>query len=109
MKAEEIMRMINKRGAVANEIFFTCASLIEEDDETESVKDAKATLVYNCTIKGMKIILDNPSFYEERAGIKERNRKRMVKDLEIMSPIEFEDDAPILDYERLENAMIKSL
>lgn len=99
MKADEIIQMINKKGAVARDFFYGIHDNIKHDnilqlyDLNESDEDI-AVLAFNFTISMMEFILKNPEYYERRCKIKERNRQRICKDLKGMERLGYPDDSP---------------
>lgn len=115
MRAEEIRKMIDKKGHVAREIFnalfykyYNSPDLCWDEDYIYD-EDVISTLHYNITILFMEKIRDNPSFYKERFYLSERNISRMEKDLKTMSRIDYPEEYNYMDFNNLEQFMTKSL
>lgn len=108
MNIDDILMMVDKRGGIVKDIFFTkFAFLIDNWFLTDGCKVVGLAIVsYNFTISMLKDILDNPEFYERVCHIKERNRKRIIKDLEKMSPIDYSDDYGSFDLKNIEENMV---
>ena len=111
MRADEIMNLINKRGAVAKSIFYCwipklIEQITDEDYPVCHLMDSVATISYNGTIKALNWMLENPEFFEKRCKINERNRVRMRKDLENMSFLEYPTQVDDIDFEPLEQQFV---
>ena len=100
MTKEEIQRMINRKGAIVQELFTVIFIVYTYEkrrgnyilcDERFKDDDKIATFCYNVTILMTNIVLDNPTFFEYY-GVFERSRKRAQKDLETMTRLEYGDD-----------------
>lgn len=96
MTANEIQKMINQKGAATQQIFKAYTDLLKQRRNDGKFKelfddDFIATYSYNCTILLLNKILVFPSFFDRECSVKERNRKRIRKDLETMKRLSYSD------------------
>lgn len=110
MTANEIQRIINRKGQAAQDIYNTwkehqAHSLFYYAPDCFHDEDVMAIYSYNCTILFLKLILDNPDYYEKRCKIFKRSRERIRKDLETMKQLDYPEKYKDIDfgfYERVE-------
>lgn len=102
MNSWDIFKLIDKKGSVAQESFYSFYTTYSIDydpkkNDTFSCNEAIAIFAYNCTILLLKKILENETFFEKEIGIKKRKRERIRKDLETMKrlndyEVDYDDD-----------------
>ena len=102
MNSWDIFKLIEKKGSVAQESFYSFYTTYSIDYDPKknyyfSCNGAIAIFAYNCTILFLKKILENETFFEKEIGIKERKRARIRKDLEDMKrlnnyEVDYDDD-----------------
>lgn len=106
MKKEELTQEIGKKGAVAKTLFYSFYKILDDVYGSGSClidkfdEDTLAIMSYNTSIFMMEKIRDYPDFFERRCKVKERNRKRMLKDLETMTLQEHHYEFIDVDYEK---------
>lgn len=115
MTKKEIEKMINQKGVVVKDTYYTLLK-IYYIDRTGMIQipgyydeDTIVAICYNATIMFMNKILEHSDYYEKRCNIKERNRIRIRKDLETMELLTLTDDSTALAKEivdSLQNKMI---
>jgi hypothetical protein len=116
MTKDEILKVVNRKGAVVKELFYTIFIVFKYEkkrgiyilcDERFDDDDKIATFCYNVTILMTNIVLDNPTFFDYY-GVRENNRKRARKDLETMQRLEYGDDFDEVEMEFEENDYVYS-
>ena len=95
MKTDDIQRMINDKGSMAQTLYYAMLSTIIEDYydtyDSEYNKDILSTICYNVTIKLLDRIYNNQWDYEDKIYLNERSLERAGKDLITMTPIDYPD------------------
>ena len=116
MTKDEILKVVNRKGAVVRELFYTIFIVFTHEkkrgnyilcDERFIDDDKIATFCYNVTILMTNIVLDNPTFFDYY-GVHENNRKRARKDIETMHRLEYGDDFDEVEMEFEENDYVYS-
>ena len=102
MNSWEIFKLIDKKGSVVKDSFYSFYTTYSIDFDPKnydyfSCNEAIAIFAYNCTILLLKKILENETFFEKEIGITKRKRDRIRKDLETMKrlnnyEIDYDDD-----------------
>ena len=92
MEAKDIHRLYNDKSNLTALIFCdSCTTLIMEfieDNKLEYDLYDLTVLAHNITLFLLKLIIENPEYYEKELGIKKRERAKLQKDLDSLSPIE---------------------
>ena len=99
MTKKEIEKMIIPKGIIAKDTFYTLfeiyyierTGMIQIPDYYD--EDTVAAICYNATILFMNKVLEHTDYFEERCKIRERNRRRIRKDLETMELLTLTDDS----------------
>lgn len=105
MTTEELKQIISKRGAVAKTIFYTIFDIYKEWYDDNNLPDGLneeylAVISYNATILLMEKIRDNQDFFEKNYHVNERNRNRMLKDMKVMTLLDYPDGSTEHNYEK---------
>lgn len=105
MTTEEIEQMISKKGAVVKTSFYsfltTYIEVLDEGYFPDGFDEETVAIVsYNATLILMEKIRDNPIAFEKRCHVTERNRKRMLKDMETMTFLSYPNGSINHDFEK---------
>lgn len=114
MRADEIKKMIDKKGYVARTVFIAIGNSFYNMDVDWEMdygfnEDILYTLQYNITKLFMEKVRDNLSYYKERIILSERNITRMEKDLKTMSRIDYPDEFTHMRCNEIEQIVLDAI
>lgn len=89
----DLLKYYGCKGEIARETFYCVfANAVVDMNKYDDIKIRDiAIFANNVTISFLLTIIDNSDFFERKIGIKKRKRLRMIKDLESLKYIEYED------------------